>query len=145
MPNNTSNIHFIKHHKDFRLDNRKSLKQFLLTIFRKEATSFSSLNYIFCPDPFLLEINKDFLNHDFYTDIVTFNLAERNYPVQGEIYISIDRVKDNAKLLNEPYYKELHRVIFHGALHLCGFKDHSTGEKIEMRKKEDACLKSYFR
>ena len=92
-----------------------------------------------------MEINKDFLNHDFYTDIVTFNLAERNYPVQGEIYISIDRVKDNAKLLNEPYYKELHRVIFHGALHLCGFKDHSTGEKIEMRKKEDAWLKSYFR
>ena len=104
-----------------------------------------SLNYIFCTDKQLLEINKQYLKHDFYTDIITFELSPKKQPIEGEIYISIDRVKDNAWSLGETQYSELHRVIFHGALHLCGYKDKNKTELQEMRKTETKYLAQYFR
>lgn len=105
----------------------------------------SNLNYIFCTDRQLLEINRQYLKHDYYTDIITFELSGPTDPIEGEIYISIDRVKENARILKEKLNKELHRVIFHGALHLCGYSDKSKKEILKMRKMEDQCLLNYSR
>jgi probable rRNA maturation factor len=125
--------------------NKTKLKAQLLSVFKKEKTGLQYLNYIFCTDEYLLGINKQFLKHNFYTDIITFNLAEAHQPVEGEIYISINRVKDNAKTHQTAFKEELHRVIFHGALHLCGYKDKSTNDIKEMRKAEDRYLNIYLK
>jgi probable rRNA maturation factor len=127
------------------LKERQKLKAFLLSVFKKERTLVNSVHYIFCSDKQLLKINQDFLRHNYYTDILTFELAEQEEPVRGEVYISVDRVRDNARVLNQFYYMELHRVIFHGALHLCGYRDKSKKEKIVMRAKEDLYLSNYFK
>ena len=122
------------------LKNRTKLKKFIEAAFRKEKKKFKSLNYIFCDDEELLQINRQYLKHDYYTDIITFELSKKGDPVEGEIYISIDRVKDNSEQLDEPFYKELQRVIFHGVLHLCGYKDKSEQEKKKMRRMEDELI-----
>lgn len=102
------------------------------------------INYIFCTDEGLLEKNIAFLNHDTLTDIITFDLSESETELNSEIYISVDRVADNAQQFGVPYNTELHRVLFHGILHLCGFKDKKPEEEKEMRRQEDLCLKGYF-
>ncbi len=128
-----------------KLNNRKALKAFIPMIFKKEGKSFKSLSYIFCTDEYLLKVNNDFLKHDFYTDIITFDLSEsKESPIIGEIYISVDRVKENALTHNVSFEQELHRVIFHGALHLCGYKDKSKTDSLLMRDKEEDCLSMYF-
>jgi len=126
------------------LRDRTRLKIFIETIFQGEKKILSSLNYIFCTDRQLLEINKRYLKHDFYTDIITFDLSPPKQPIEGEVYISIDRVKDNALIMGEKINKELHRVIFHGALHLCGYGDKSKNETLQMREKENKYLDKYF-
>ncbi len=126
------------------LQQRNRLKNYIESIFRKEKKKLQSLNYIFCTDEELLKINRQYLNHDFYTDIISFELSPKGSPVQGEIYISIDRIKDNARSLHQPLYMELHRVIFHGVLHLCGYKDKRKGEIKKMREMEEKYLKEYF-
>ena len=109
------------------LPNRKQFKSFIPTIFSKEGKSLESLTIIFCSDEFLLEMNKQHLNHDFYTDIITFDLSEsKKSPIIGELYISVDRVKENAFTNSVTISNELTRVIFHGVLHLCGYKDKSS-------------------
>ncbi|GAO42271.1 rRNA maturation RNase YbeY [Flavihumibacter petaseus] len=128
----------------FSFDNRNACKRFITSLFKKEKTPLDNLTYIFCDDEYLLNINRDFLKHDYYTDIVTFGLSEKGSPVTGEIYISITRVKDNAITHGEPFYRELHRVIFHGALHLCGYRDKSKAEQEKMREMEDKYLNAYF-
>lgn len=125
------------------LQHRTWLKNYIQSIFKKEGKKVLSINYIFCTDKALLEINRQFLSHDFYTDIITFDLSDAN-EVQAEIYISVDRVKDNATQLGVSFKSELHRVIFHGVLHLCGYKDKSKQEKEEMRAKENLYLHKYF-
>ena len=127
------------------LGERTRLKRFLIALFKRERKPLAELQYIFCSDPYLLEINQQFLHHDFYTDIITFDLAEKGQPTSGEIYISVDRVRDNAQNFDSSLKKELHRVIFHGALHLCGFKDKTPKEEIEMRKMEEKYLALYER
>ena len=126
------------------LSQRGRLKAFIEQIFRKEGKKLGGLNYVFCSDKELLKINRDFLQHDYYTDIISFGLSAPNEPVQAEIYISIDRVKENAQTLGVSFRKELHRVIFHGALHLCGYGDKTTKEEAQMRKKEDQYLSKYL-
>lgn len=126
------------------LTDRTALKQFIKTIFKKEKKALSGLNYIFCSDRRILEINRQFLAHDYYTDIITFELSVPGAPVEGEIYISIDRVRDNARIHQTHLKRELHRVIFHGVLHLCGYKDKNSAQERLMRKKEDYYLKKYF-
>jgi len=126
------------------LQQRGGLKKYIESIFRKEKKKLQGLNYIFCTDEELLRINQQYLKHDFYTDIITFELSAKGSPIDGEIYISIDRVKDNAIALGEPIYKEIHRVIFHGALHLCGYRDKSKNETMKMREMEAKYLKGYF-
>lgn len=128
------------------LRDRLKLKKYLIYIGKKENTLFSSLNIIFCSDDELLSINKDFLQHDYYTDIITFDLTETGeIKKTAELYISIDRVRNNAISYNSSIKKELHRVIFHGVLHLCGFKDKKEKDIKLMRQKEDEYLRHYFK
>lgn len=127
------------------LPNRQKLKGFIASIFTKEGKrALDNLNYIFCTDEYLLQVNRNFLQHDYYTDIITFDLSDMPKTVSGEIYISIDRVKDNAATQGVSFTEELHRVIFHGALHLCGYKDKKPAEVKVMRKAEDKYLGLYF-
>jgi probable rRNA maturation factor len=129
----------------FSLPNRTKLKLFIPNIFRLEASRpLEQLNYIFCTDEYLLQVNKEFLLHDYYTDIITFDLSDASGPIVGEIYISIDRVRDNARQNAVRVYEELHRVIFHGALHLCGYRDKTTAEIKQMRAKENFYLEKYL-
>lgn len=125
------------------LKDRGRLKGFLLSIFKRERTPLSSINFIFCTDERILEINRQFLQHDFYTDIITFDLSTSIEKI-AEVYISLDRVRENASVLQATLRSELHRVIFHGVLHLCGYADKSASDIKLMRKKEDYYLKSYF-
>lgn len=124
--------------------NRKRLKIFIEGIFKKEGKKLESIIYIFCTDSYLLKINRDFLNHDFYTDIITFNLSERENPIVANVFISIDRVRYNAKSLGTTINEEIHRVIFHGALHLCGYNDKSSTQLKKMRERENHYIKKYF-
>ena len=126
------------------LRQRNRLKEYIEGIFRKENKKLQSLNYIFCTDEELLEINRQYLQHVFYTDFISFELSPKGAPIEGEVYISIDRVRDNARLLDETIYTELHRVIFHGALHLCGYRDKTKNETVKMREMEAKYLKRYF-
>ena len=126
------------------LKQRRLLKKFIIQLFIKEKKSLQSIDIIFCSDEYLLEINKQHLQHDFYTDIITFDLSESlANPIIGELYISIDRVKDNAALRDEKFSTELLRVILHGLLHLCGFKDKTKSDIKTMREKEDEYLGLY--
>jgi probable rRNA maturation factor len=126
------------------LKNRTALKAFISLIFRKEGKKLNTLGYVFCSDDYLLEINKTYLQHDYYTDIITFDLSSGpDSGIEAEIYISLDRVKENARQYGSGLSVELQRVIFHGALHLCGYKDKSASEKKKMRAMEDHYLKQF--
>lgn len=139
-------VHFFNADKKATLTSRNKLRVFLTTLLKKEgARELIDLSYIFCSDNYLLDINRKFLQHDFYTDIVTFDLSSNEKTLNGEIYISIDRVKENAKSMGVSFHEELHRVIFHGALHLCGFKDKTKTQKAMMRQKEDQNIEAYFK
>ncbi len=137
-------INFTAHEVKVHLKERTRLKVFLKDLFKKEGQGLNSLHYVFCSDEYLLNLNQEFLQHDTYTDIVTFELSDDPEVTEGEIYISIDRVKENARQFQVTEEYELHRVIFHGALHLCGYKDKSRKEELLMRKKEEENLNSYF-
>lgn len=130
-----------------KLKDKKALSAFLDALVRqyRPAVKKTALNYIFCDDAYLLEINKQFLDHDTFTDIVTFDMSEDERQLAGEIYISTERVADNAAKFETSYNHELHRVIFHGALHLCGFKDKKPADKKEMTRQEDLCLQQYLK
>lgn len=127
------------------LKDRIKLKKFIQKSAMKAGRPITSLNVIFCSDEYLLTINKQYLQHDYYTDIITFDLSEnKKGAITAELYISIDRVKDNAAQNQSPIYKELHRVIFHGLLHLLGYKDKLKKDQILMRRMEDKLLANYF-
>jgi rRNA maturation RNase YbeY len=127
------------------LDKRSGLKKFVEKIFRVEGHRLAGLNIIYCSDTALLTINKEYLGHDYYTDIVTFPLTPRGLPIQAEIYISVERVIDNARHLGVSFNSEIHRVIFHGVLHLCGYRDKDPHQIKKMRQMEDYYLNQYFR
>jgi probable rRNA maturation factor len=124
--------------------NKPDLKKFLNFIFSNENIEFKRLDYIFCNDALLLSLNQDYLNHDTFTDILTFTLSGETHPIVSEVYISIERVKENAASLNVAYSNELLRVMIHGILHLCGYCDHTPRLKKEMRKREDYYLSQLF-
>jgi probable rRNA maturation factor len=133
----TIRFHFLK---KITLKDRRGVKSNLIILFKKERKTLSDLSYIFCSDERLLEINRQFLQHDFYTDIITFPLSEPNQPITAEIYISVDRIRENARDFGVSMKNELLRVIFHGALHLCGHGDKTPKEKAKMRQLEDKYL-----
>ena len=126
------------------LKERTSLKLFIEKLFMLEKKKLGNLSYIFCSDEHLLGINKDFLKHNFYTDVITFDLSHSKNEIVGEVYLSVDRTKDNAKQLGVSFKEELHRIIFHGALHLSGYKDKKKEDILLMRDKEEKYLKQYF-
>jgi probable rRNA maturation factor len=135
-------FHFMR--KGFSLNSRNSLKAFIVRLVKSEGKKLADLGYIFCDDDELLAMNRKFLKHNFYTDILSFDLSDDPDSVSGEIYISIDRVRENAKKYDRSFANELHRVIFHGALHLCGYEDKSRKGIAIMREKEDLNLQLYF-
>jgi len=124
---------------------RTILKTFINKQCLKEGIKIETLQYVFCSDKYLLDINNQFLNHDFYTDIISFDLSEEKGLLIGDVYISVDRVKENAKTEGNLYMHELLRVIFHGALHFCGYKDKKPADANIMRSMEDKWLKAYLK
>ncbi len=127
------------------LANRTLLKQFLSQIPKREKKAIAALDFIFCDDDYLHQLNVTHLNHDTLTDIITFDLTQVGEKRKtGELYISVQRVKDNAKDFNTTFKRELHRVVFHGVLHLCGYKDKSKKDSIIMRSKEEEYLTLYM-
>lgn len=143
LQNSDMNIAFYQQNTNPKLSNRKALKLFIQYLFKKEKKNVSKLDYIFCNDDVLLNINQQYLNHNYFTDIITFDLSNDLTNIIGEVYISVDRIKENAQQFKTTYQQELHRVIFHGALHLCNYKDKSPKDKTLMRKKEDFYLNQY--
>lgn len=141
----TSNVNFFYQEVQFTFTNRAGLKQFINKLFKSEKCSLLNLNIIFCTDEALLQINRDFLQHDFYTDIITFPMNESKESIEAELYISIDRVRDNAKTATSSFKEELHRVIFHGCLHLTGYNDKSSQQIKKMREREDHYLRLYLK
>jgi probable rRNA maturation factor len=125
------------------LSERKRLKQFISRVFKQYKIVLGTLDVIFCTDNFLLDINRNHLKHDYYTDVITFTLSEPGKPVVGEIYISVDRVRDNAKDFKIPVRDELLRIILHGTLHLCGFNDKSSKEKKSMTLAENKLIELF--
>ncbi len=138
---------FYEHDVEVDLDDKKKLSDFLDATVNKHKSNIESidLTYIFCSDEYLININTKFLDHDTYTDIITFDLSEDEAHLMSEIYISAERVAENAENFGNSFLNELHRVIFHGALHLCGFKDKTEEEAAIMRKMEEHCLAEYFK
>ena len=126
------------------LTNRNTLKRFLKYITKKENTIIKDLNIIFCSDEYLLDINRSYLNHDYKTDIITFEISNDKEGKIAELYISVDSVFKNSIDYQSTKKNEIHRVIFHGVLHLCGYKDKSKVDLALMRSKEEEYLKKYF-
>ena len=127
------------------LPNRTELKSFIRNIFKREGRKMEGLLYIFCNDRYLLDINRRYLNHEDFTDIISFDLSSDPTIIHGEIYISVERVRENATKLGVSFKEELHRVVFHGALHLCGYKDKLKSDQLIMREMEDRYLGLYFK
>jgi len=139
-----SKVYFFFDNTRVSLNNRTELKKFIEFIFKKEKKRLAGLNYIFCSDKRLLEINQQYLAHNYYTDIITFDLSEKIGEINGEIYVSVDRIRDNAKTGGYSFSNELLRVIFHGILHLCGYGDKKKEERVLMREKEDFYIHKYL-
>ena len=123
---------------DYELQTQEKYQSWITEILTKEQKTCGTINYIFCDDDYLLEKNQAYLQHDTLTDIITFEYSKE--PISGDIFISIDRVKENAAERNLPFDQELHRVMAHGVLHLCGYGDKKEEEQKVMRSKEEACI-----
>lgn len=124
---------------------RKRLKTFLVKLAESEKRKISSISIIFCSNDYLIEINRNHLKHDYYTDIITFDLTpKKSDPIEAELYISTEMIKENAIKFKTTTQNELHRVIFHGLLHLCGYKDKNKLDQEIMRSKENEYLQHYF-
>ncbi len=139
-----SKVNFFFSESKPNLENRSVLKKFIISLFKTEKTRLESITYIFSNDRVLYELNKKYLQHDFYTDIITFDLSIQGQPKVAEVYISTDRVKENSLTHKVSFKSELHRVIFHGALHLCGYNDKSLKQTKQMRTRENYYLLQYF-
>jgi rRNA maturation RNase YbeY len=124
----------------FKLTSRKKIRKWIEQVIHEEGYALNHINYIFCSDAYLLDINTTHLQHDFYTDIVTFDQSSDDKEIEADIYISVDRVADNANDRHIPFDKELARVMIHGVLHLLGYNDKTEEEKKQMREKEDSCI-----
>ncbi|NQZ43260.1 MAG: rRNA maturation RNase YbeY [Flavobacteriaceae bacterium] len=127
---------------EFELNDPTKYSDWLTRVILAQGKKQGTLCYVFCDDQYLLDINQRYLNHDTFTDIITFDYTEANV-ISGDIFISIDRVNDNAKILGINGLTELLRVMVHGVLHLCGWKDKTEGDKVDMRKEENKMIKLF--
>lgn len=132
-------INFFAKDVNFSIQKKAIYKKWLNEVILIYGFKAGEINIIFCSDSYILEINSEFLNHNYYTDIITFDYSDDNI-LSGELYISIDTVLLNSKKYKQTFENELNRVIVHGVLHLCGLNDHTKSEKIEMRHAEDNAL-----
>ena len=132
------------HRQDVRFDIKKkrTVKKWLYSIIERHGFTPGDINIIFCSDEHLLEVNREWLNHDYFTDIITFNYNDGGV-ISGDLFISIDRVKDNATSEGVDWKKELHRVMAHGVLHLLHFGDKTAAEQKQMREKEEEALRLF--
>ncbi|MBN8703842.1 MAG: rRNA maturation RNase YbeY [Bacteroidetes bacterium] len=136
-----SNISFFNDGIKFTLKNKKKIIAWIETIIKQNKYKIENINYVFCNDKYLHTINLKFLHHDTYTDIITFDYSDKkSKTVSADIFISIERVKENAQTLKTSFSLELQRVLIHGVLHLLGYKDKTKAQKVAMRKLEDKCL-----
>lgn len=135
---NKAQIRFFNADITFDFKNKRKISASLLNYSKENLMEAGEINYVFCTDEFLLDLNKKFLNHDYYTDIISFQSEKE--PIAGDIYISLDRVRDNAKNLKLKFQDELLRVISHGLLHFMGFKDKTKADQSLMRSKEDELI-----
>ena len=126
------------------LKNRIRLKFFIEYIFKREKKKIQEINIVFCKNRQMLALNRKYLNHNYNTDILTFNLSKNKEPIVADIFISQEQVSKNAKIFDSSVNKEIHRVIFHGVLHLCGYNDKTIKEKHAIRFWEDYYLEKYF-
>jgi rRNA maturation RNase YbeY len=134
-------ITFFNEEIEFNLKGKQALKDWISLVIESEGKKKGDISFIFCDDAYLSEINVQYLKHNTLTDIITFDYtADNKGKISGDIFISIERVKENAERLNVPFVNELHRVIIHGVLHLLGYKDKNKVDKALMRQKEDNCL-----
>jgi rRNA maturation RNase YbeY len=133
-------IFFFNEDLDFTLEDESSTTSWIQNIIYDEGYHDENINYIFCSDNFLLDLNKEYLGHDTLTDIITFDNSEEESHIEADIFISIERIQENADQLSKSFSDELHRVIIHGLLHIMGYSDKTEEDKLAMREKEDACL-----
>jgi len=137
-----STIGFFNENSGFKPKQIKKIREWLMAVILAERKSAGEISFIFCDDNYLLEMNVKYLSHDTFTDVITFDYSEENR-ISGDIFISIDRVRENASNFKKPFDEEIHRVMVHGVLHLCGFKDKTKKDATLMRHKEDTYLALY--
>ncbi|MBB6609580.1 rRNA maturation RNase YbeY [Pontibacter sp. Tf4] len=133
-------IEFYSEDVEFSLSNPEQVADWIASIVEQHEYELANLTYIFCSDDYLHQINVEYLDHDTLTDIITFDNADEEGVIESDIFVSIDRVRDNAQTLGIPFEDELHRVLIHGVLHLLGYKDKTEEQEAQMRKQEDSCL-----
>ena len=134
-------INFFTEELDFSLGNQEEIRLWIESQCTCYGFDIQTINYVFCSDEYLLEINKEHLKHDYYTDIITFDMRDaKGQPIEADVFVSIDRVKDNAKEQGLGFLVELHRVLIHGLLHLVGYSDKTKQEAVQMRAQEEKCL-----
>jgi probable rRNA maturation factor len=133
-------IRFFNEDVSYKLTKKQVIRQWLKQQAEAEGYTVGDLNYMFCSDEHVLQVNRDFLQHDYYTDIITFDMSEEEDKIEGDIFISVDRVADNASQLAITPEQEMRRVLAHGMLHLCGYGDKTDEEAAQMRAKEDEWL-----
>lgn len=126
---------------DWNIENQDSVKEWLLSVCELEKIATGTINYIFCSDEYLLNLNMQYLGHDFYTDILSFPLKKN--PIEGDIFISVERVRENSEIYGISFFQELLRVMVHGLLHFLGYDDHEKKDIERMREKEDHYISHY--
>jgi probable rRNA maturation factor len=132
-------IRYFSEQVEFKINNKRKTSNWIESVVKKEKKVIGDLTYVYCSDDYLLSLNQKFLNHNTLTDIITFDYSEGKN-LSGEIYISVERVEENAQKFKVAFQDELHRVMIHGVLHLAGYRDKKPADKALMRKKEEACL-----
>ncbi len=136
-------VHFFREDTNFLPNNITTLQKWIAQLVETEGYALEELNYIFCSDTHLHKINMEFLKHDTYTDVITFDQSEEPNLIEGDVFISIDRLRENALSFKVPLEEEMQRVMVHGVLHLMGYKDKTEEEVAQMRAKEKECLEIY--
>ena len=133
-------IEFFSEDIDFSLTNPDKISDWIVSVIEENGQELSNLTFVFCSDDYLHDMNVEYLDHDTLTDIITFDNSDIEGVIEGDIFVSIDRVKDNAATIGTTFTDELHRVLIHGVLHLLGFDDKNNEAQALMRKQEDSCL-----
>lgn len=142
LTHNNAMIRFFNEDVSYKLLHKLAIRQWLKQQAEREGYAVGDLNYIFCSDDYLLQVNRDYLQHDYYTDIITFDQSDDEKRIEGDIFISVDRVADNAGQLGVSAEQEMRRVLAHGLLHLCGYGDKTDDDARRMRQKEEEWMQA---